>query len=481
VHLELYNTLGRNMQRFEPLRADRVGMYACGPTVYNYPHIGNLRTYVFEDVLRRTLEYIGYEVEHVMNVTDVGHLTDDADEGEDKIIKSAREKKKTVWEIAQFYTEAFFDDIDRLNILRPTKICKATDHIGDMIELIAKLEEKGYTYEAGGNVYFDISRFPDYGRLALLDRGDLKAGARIEVDRNKRNPHDFVLWFTKGKFEHQAMLWDSPWGNGYPGWHIECSAMSMRYLGEQLDIHCGGVDHIAVHHTNEIAQSQAASGKKWVNFWIHGEHLLMDKAKMSKSKGGFLTLQTLIDRGFEPLDYRYYLLGAHYRTQLQFSFEALEAARNARRRLQERIGALKEELEGEEIRPEEMHAKGHELGSDLRGPAARYMDAFDRYALSDLNMPRCLSEMWGMLRDAEIDRPDLLRGLYRMDRILGLKLSETERINPELDAELEGLIQEREEARKSKDYQRADEIREQLRKRGVALEDTPEGVRWSRL
>jgi cysteinyl-tRNA synthetase len=327
--LKLFNTMGRKVVPFEPLESGKVRLYCCGPTVYNYAHIGNLRAYCFEDVLRRTLEYLGFSVNHVMNITDVGHLTGDGDAGEDRMTKSARETGKTPWEIAEFYTEAFFADMARLNIMTPGTVCKATGHIPEMIALIQRIEANGFTYVAGGNLYFDISKFPNYGKLALLSLDDLQAGSRIEVDKNKKNPHDFVLWFTKSKFEHQAMLWDSPWGRGYPGWHIECSAMSMKYLGESIDIHCGGIDHISVHHTNEIAQSEAATGKPWVNFWLHNEFLVLEREKMSKSLGNFITLATLAEKGFAPLDYRYFCLGAHYRSQLKFSDDGLVSAKMA--------------------------------------------------------------------------------------------------------------------------------------------------------
>jgi cysteinyl-tRNA synthetase len=293
--LTLYNTLGRDRQIFEPREAGKVGFYGCGPTVYNYAHIGNLRAYVTHDILTRTLRRQGYEVTHVMNITDVGHLSGDNDEGDDKMVKSAGERGKSVLEVADFYTRAFFNDTERMNIIRPTVVCKATEHVADMIALIKKIEAKGFTYSAGGNLYFDISKFPSYGDLALL-RPDEKKVSRTEVDENKRNPYDFVLWFTKSKFENQALVWDSPWGRGYPGWHIECSAMSIKYLGEQFDIHAGGIDHVPIHHTNEIAQSEAATGKKpWVKYWVHNEFLVLDRGKMSKSAGGFLTLQSLID------------------------------------------------------------------------------------------------------------------------------------------------------------------------------------------
>ncbi len=466
MRLSVYNTLGRELQQIKPLKEGRIGLYTCGLTVYNFAHIGNLRTYLFEDVLRRIIEYEGYIVDHVMNVTDVGHLTDDADEGEDKMLKSAREKNKTVWEIAEFYTKVFFDDLEKLNIEMPTVVCRATDHIEDMIQLIQRLEERGLTYQAGGNVYFDISKFPSYGELGLLDLKELKAGARIDVDQNKKNPHDFALWFTKSKFEHQTMLWNSPWGSGYPGWHIECSAMSMKYLGDQFDIHCGGVDHIQVHHTNEIAQSEGATGKKWVNYWLHGEWLVVESEKMSKSKGEFLTLNSLIENGYDPMDYRYYLLGANYRRQLQFSYEALDSAKNARARLMEHIVRLKEASETE--------------AASAGALAQKYLSAFEDHAFNDMNMPQCLSELWGLVRDSDVAANEKISVIAEMDRILGLRLLEAEMDLPELDETLKALIDEREQARRNRDFKRADEIRELLKGQGIVLEDTPEGVRWKK-
>ena len=471
--VKLYNTLGRELQEFEPITSGKAGMYTCGPTVYNYAHIGNLRTYVFEDVLRRALEYSGFQVEHVMNVTDVGHLTDDADQGEDKILVTAREKKMGVYEIAEHYTQAFFDDLRLLNIQSPTIVCKATEHIADMIELIRRLEDNGYTYVSGGNVYFDIGRFPDYGRLALLRMDELQAGSRIEVDRNKKHPMDFVLWFTQSKFDHQAMLWNSPWGTGYPGWHIECSAMSMKYLGESIDIHCGGVDHIPVHHTNEIAQTEGATGKKWVNYWIHGGYLCKDEKKMAKSSGGFLTLKELMDCGYDPMDYRYYLLGAHYRSQLSFGFEGIDAAKTARERLLERVSGIKRSvgLSG---------AGDGAFTAAASTAAAPYLESFERNALTDMNMPRCLADLWNLLRDGQVDDVSKLSALLKMDRIFGLNIQETPAEPPELDEEAGRLLSEREAARASGDYTRADEIRDALKERGILLEDTAEGVRWRR-
>ncbi len=470
--LRLFNTLGRELQDFKPISPGKVGFYGCGPTVYNYAHIGNLRAYVFDDTLARALRFLGYEVKHVMNVTDVGHLTGDSDDtGEDKMVKSAQERGKSVLEVAAFYTEAFFKDTERLNILRPTVVCRATEHIPDMIALIARIEERGYTYQAGGNLYFDVSKFPSYGELALLKLDELKAGARIEVDKNKRNPADFALWFTKSKFENQALVWDSPWGRGYPGWHIECSAMSMKYLGEQFDIHAGGIDHIPIHHSNEIAQSEGATGKKWVNYWLHNEFLVTSSGKMAKSKGGFLTLQVLLDAGYESLDYRYFLLGGHYRSQLQFSYEALDSAKASRRSLMDRILALKEKV-GSQV----------ESPTSLGEKAAAYVESFTAHLCQDLATPRALAELWGLLRDNEVPPAEALAAAYKMDEVLGLGLRDAKRavvaVDPAFAAEIDALVAERVAAKRSKDWARADAVRAQLKSKGVLLEDGPSGTTW---
>jgi cysteinyl-tRNA synthetase len=468
MSMELYNTLGRCMESFQPIHEGAVGIYCCGPTVYNYAHIGNLRAYVFDDILVRTLRYLGYKVTHVMNLTDVGHLTGDTDSGEDKMVKTAQERNKSVLEVAQFYTDAFFADTGRMNIERPTVVCKATEHVGDMIALIRRIEANGFTYSAGGNLYFDVSKFPKYGELALLNMDDMKAGARIVVDENKRNPADFALWFTKSKFENQALIWDSPWGRGYPGWHIECSAMSMKYLGEHFDIHTGGIDHIPIHHTNEIAQSEAATGKKWVNVWLHNEFLLMGREKMSKSAGGFLTMQSLIDAGYDPLDYRFFLLGAHYRTQLAFSWEALGAARSAFNNLRDRILALRKEVDPSPF------------GSMGKG-AADWLQKFSEAARRDLNTPQCLAALWGLLKDPGIPASDQLAAAFDMDRVLGLGLSllDAEKA-ADLEPELAALIEERISAKKAKNFSRADEIRGILKDKGILLEDGPNGTKWKR-
>jgi cysteinyl-tRNA synthetase len=480
------------MQKFVPIDDKKVGMYTCGPTVYQYAHIGNLRSYVFEDELRRALEYFGYEVRHVMNVTDVGHLTDDADEGEDKVIKSAREMGKTVWDIAEHFTDAFFTDVEKLNIEQPTVVCRATDHIDDMIEMIRRIEANGYTYEAGGNIYFDTSKFPNYGELALLDRQEQRAGARIEVDENKKHPRDFVLWFTKSKFENQAMIWDSPWGRGYPGWHIECSAMSTQYLGEHFDIHTGGVDHIPVHHTNEIAQTEAATGHTWVNYWIHGEFLLMDTGKMSKSKGNFVTLGVLEEEGFEPLDFRFLCLGGHYRTQLQFSYDALNAARQSRRNLLDRIAAIKEAAgaggEGADAGDgggRFADASTGDAGAETRlgERAAAWLSGFEEHLGDDLNVPKCLADLWGVVKDDALTPGEKLDLVARMDGIFALDLLEAQASTDTslLEDDIRKLVEERTEARKNRNFARADEIRDMLAERGIILEDTPEGTRWKKL
>ena len=473
--VKLFNTLGHSMQEFVPLRPGKIGFYGCGPTVYNYAHIGNLRTYIFEDILVRTLQRFGYEVTHVMNVTDVGHLSGDDDSGEDKMVRTAKERGESVLQIAKFYTDAFFADTERLGIARPTVVCKATEHVQDMIDLISRIETNGYTYMAGGNLYFDVTKFSTYGELANLRMDDLRAGARIEVDENKKNPHDFVLWFTKSKFENQALVWDSPWGRGYPGWHIECSAMSMKYLGESFDIHAGGIDHVPVHHTNEIAQSEAATGKKWVNYWLHAEFLIMDKGKMSKSKGGFVTLQSLVDAGIDPLDYRYFCLSGHYRSQLTFSWEAMEQAKASRKALVEKFLDLKEKASGQQL----------PALTELASGAAERLARFDESLADDLAAPKALAELWQLLRDPQVPAAHALAAALDMDQVLGMGLAAARKSESSLDAEtvsrIEGLILERAAAKKAKNWASADAIRATLKGMGVALEDGAAGTTWKSL
>ena len=459
----LYNTMSRTLEEFKPISDEYVGMYCCGPTVYNYAHIGNLRTYIFEDTLKRVLRHAGFNVKHVMNITDVGHLTGDGDDGEDKMEKSARESGRSVWDIAKFYTDAFFKDYDSLNNIRPDVICPATKHIGQMIKLIQRLEAGGHTYIAGGNVYFSIDTFPEYGRLARLNLDDLKSGARIDIDSNKRNPKDFVLWFTNSKFGEQAMMWDSPWGRGYPGWHIECSAMSMYYLGEQFDIHCGGIDAIPVHHTNEIAQSEAATGKKWVNYWMHGEFLLSDKGKMSKSSGEFLTMSVLTDKGYHPLDYRYFCLGATYRTQLQFSYQGMDGAKAARQGLVDRVASL-----GDAV------AEASALSEKTRS----YMDQFDGFVCNDLGTARALSVLWTMLKDDGISNAEKRYAVNYMDQVLGLGLDEIKAKKDDgsdVPEDVMKLVDLRVQAKKNKDWASADLYRKQIDEMGYILKDTPTG------
>jgi len=504
--LRLFNTMGRQTEDFIPIRTGECGFYGCGPTVYNYAHIGNLRAYVFLDTLDRTMRFLGYKVNHVMNITDIGHLTGDTDSGEDKMLKTAKERGQSVLETADFYTQAFFKDIDSLNIRRPNVVCKATDHIQDMIDLIKRIEANGHTYSSGGNLYYDVSTFPDYGKLANLNLNDLKAGARIDIDANKRNPYDFVLWFTKSKFENQALVWDSPWGKGYPGWHIECSAMSMKYLGEQFDIHTGGIDHIPIHHTNEIAQSEGATGKKWVNYWLHNEFLVVNKEKMAKSSGSFLTLQKLIDAGFEALDYRFFLLGGHYRSQLAFSWEAMESAKNARRALVQRFTKTLKSAYAEGLTKQDAERYAHFSSKDasdedfeecarclqkLSTEAKQCLDAFRLALEDDLALPRALSEIQTAVKNKNIKAADCVLAVSVADGVLGLELvksaaallKEAERSTAGIstgDASIDKLVAERTRAKKEKNYARADEIRTLLKEKGIILEDTPEGTTWKR-
>lgn len=470
--LQLYNTLTRKKEPFKPLHPPAVGLYACGPTVYLYAHIGNLRSYIFEDVLKRVLLWNKYNVKHVMNITDVGHLTSDADTGEDKMLLGANREKKTVWQIADFYTKAFKADIKQLNILPPTIYCQATDHIKEQIQLIQKLEKKGYTYFRGGNVYFDSSRLGDYGKLAQLDlqaEAKAKTRARVEKDPNKKNPHDFVLWFTKSKFQEQEMKWSSPWGSGYPGWHIECSAMAIKYLGEQFDIHCGGIDHIPVHHTNEIAQSEAAIGKKpWVKYWLHNEFLVLAEGKrMGKSEGNILTVAELERQSYHPLDYRYFCLGTHYRVPLMFSYEAMTGAQHSRKRLVEKAIELKQGKKGKES------AK-----KDSRNKALpqQYLQRFTAQIDDDLNTPQALATMWELLKEEGLGDKEKYRLLLQFDRILGLDLK---RIKPprkeKIPAEIIKLAEERLQARRQKDWKKADELRRKIQEQGYIIGDTSAG------
>ena len=456
--------MSRSVQPFVPLADDRVGMYCCGPTVYNYAHIGNLRTYIFEDLLHRILTYSGYRLTHVMNITDVGHLSDDGDEGEDKMERRSRESGMSVYDIAKMYTDSFFHDTGSLNIITPDITCRATDHIQEMINLIKRLEERGHTYISGGNVYFSIDTFPQYGRLARLKLDQLNSGARIEVDENKRNPKDFVLWFTKGKFENQVMKWDSPWGVGYPGWHLECSAMSMKYLGDSFDIHCGGIDHVSVHHTNEIAQSEAATGKDWVKYWVHGEFLIDETGKMSKSKGDFLTLSLLVDKGFDPLDFRYFCLTGHYRSQLIFSWDSLQAARGGRLNLKKQIQAIR--TQADDVRKPVTSDEGKAV-----------LDEFESHIATDLHIPQALAVLWRLVKDKGIDPSEKLSLIENMDSIFALDvLQEEQQENAPVPEEILALVDRRTEAKKNRDFAQADALRDEIRQKGYTVKDTKDGV-----
>ena len=458
--LKLYNTLTRKKELFKPIKKTEVGLYTCGPTVYNYAHIGNLRSYIFEDILKRTLLFDKFKVKHVMNITDVGHLTSDADSGEDKMLKGAKREKKTVWEIAQFYTKAFQNDIKKLNILNPDVWCKATEHIKEQINLIKRLEKNGFTYSSGGNIYFDTSKVKDYGKLVQLDL-NAENKARVKKDDNKKNARDFVLWFTKSKFQDQEMKWPSPWGEGYPGWHIECSAMSIKYLGEQFDIHCGGIDHIPVHHTNEIAQSESATAKKpWVKYWLHNEFLVVENGKMAKSGDNFITLSTLEEKGFEALDYRYFCLGTNYRKSLTFSYEALEGAKTARQRLNEHILELKKEKN---------IVKGN---NKLVG---KFLNQFTADINDDLNTSKALATMWEVLKNDKLLGKEKYDLLLQFDSVLGLELSKIKVEKVTLPAEIKKLAEKREKARKNKDWATADQLRDEINKNGYSIADTAEG------
>lgn len=500
--LRLYNTMGRCVQDFVPIKEGFAGFYGCGPTVYNYAHIGNLRAYVFLDTLDRTLSYLGYEIRHVMNITDIGHLTGDADDGDDKMLRTAQERHQSVLEVARFYTDAFFMDIDRLNVRRPDVVCRATEHVDEMIALIRRIEANGHTYMAGGNLYYDVTTFSDYGRLANLNLDELRAGAGkrdvVVVDENKRNPHDFVLWFTRSKFEEQALTWDSPWGRGYPGWHIECSAMSMKYLGEHFDIHTGGIDHIPVHHTNEIAQSEGATGRKWVNYWLHNEFLVLNDGKMSKSGGNFLTLQSLVDKGYDALDYRFFLLGGHYRSQLSFSWDSMDSARNARRALVQRVAKLLASAGSGCTYPQGTAQPSCKSGARTEGlsrGAAEYVARFTAALESDLATPRALSVLQKAVRDGGLSPAEAVRLIGIMDSVLGLRLEESasalneqkstdkaagSAASDEESAVIQAKIEERAAAKNAKDWARADAIRAELAAQGIILVDSPQGTVWHR-
>lgn len=458
----LYNTATHHKDEFKPQNEKQVTMYCCGPTVYNFAHIGNLRTYIFEDLLSRTLR-LHWPLKHVMNVTDVGHLVSDADEGEDKMEVATAREGKSAWDIAKFYEEKFFADYDALHCTRPTVISRATAHIAEMIALVKTLEEKGYTYRTRDGIYYDTSKFPRYDALVGRSRLEgLRGGARVEMSDEKKNPTDFALWKFSPKDKKRQMEWDSPWGVGFPGWHIECSAMAMKYLGPTIDIHCGGIDHVSVHHTNEIAQSEAATGRKYVDYWVHGEFLVLRAGKMSKSGGTFVTLQTLRDKGYDPLDYRYLCLTAHYRTQLEFTYESLDSARKS-------LQALRRETA-------QIAAAAQKQPAVVTDRAAQAKAKFQAAMEDDLNAPKALAVVWEAVRGAELNPAEKVEFLKFADGILALDLFCAPEKKPQaLPAEIEALVQQRAAARAAKDYQKSDELRAQLAAAGYAVKDTPQG------
>ena len=460
--MQLYNTETHRKEEFKPLNEKQVTMYCCGPTVYNYAHIGNMRTYIFEDLLSRTLR-LHWPLKHVMNVTDVGHLVSDADEGEDKMEVATAREGKSAWDIAKFYEEKFFADYDALHCTRPTVISRAKAHIAEMIALVKTLEEKGYTYRTRDGIYYDTSKFPRYDALVGRSRLEgLRGGARVEMSDEKKNPTDFALWKFSPKDKKRQMEWDSPWGVGFPGWHIECSAMAMKYLGPTIDIHCGGIDHVSVHHTNEIAQSEAATGRKYVDYWVHGEFLVLRAGKMSKSGGTFVTLQTLRDKGYDPLDYRYLCLTAHYRTQLEFTYESLDSARKS-------LQALRRETA-------QIAAAAQKQPAVVTDRAAQAKAKFQAAMEDDLNAPKALAVVWEAVRGAELNPAEKVEFLKFADGILALDLFRAPEKKPQaLPAEIEALVQQRAAARAAKDYQKSDELRAQLAAAGYAVKDTPQG------
>ncbi len=465
--MKLYNTLNKKVEEFVPIDGNNVSMYTCGPTVYHYAHIGNLRTYIFEDILEKSLTYFGYNVKRAMNITDVGHLTSDGDTGDDKMLKGAKREGKTVYEIADFYTKAFLNDMKSLNIKIPDIIEKASDNIDIYIMMIQKMMDDGYAYFSNGNVYFDISKAVDYYKLSGKNPDELMVGVRdtVEEDKSKRNPADFALWFTLSKFENQAMKWDSPWGLGYPGWHIECSGINYKVFGEYLDIHCGGVDNIFPHHTNEIAQSEAFVGHKWCNYWCHGAHLNDETGKMSKSKGEFLTVDLLKSKGYSAIDYRFFCLNSHYRNSLVFSYDSLDGAKNALKKLKNRVLSLKDDGEYQD----NLFNKYDELFKD---------------ALSnDLNTASAITTLYDVLKDDELSDMTKKKLVESFDMVLSLDLlvDDSKNIDSDLEKMIIDKIEERANAKKNKDFSTADAIRDELLSQGIKLIDSRDGTTYELL
>lgn len=459
MDIYFYNTLTKNKEKFEPINKEEVRMYSCGPTVYKDASIGNMRTYIMNDIIRRVLKYNGYKVKHAMNITDVGHLVSDADEGEDKMLKSAREMQKTPYEIAAYYTKLFMEDLAKLNVETPEVICKATDHITDMIKYVQKLLEKGYAYETSTAIYFDVSKLDEYGILSGIKLEDQKAGARVDVDTEKRNPYDFALWI-KAKPNH-IMKWESPWGLSYPGWHIECSAMGQKYLGEQFDIHTGGIDLIPTHHENEIAQSKGACGRIPARFWIHGEYLLINGGKMSKSLNNVYLLKDIIEKGYDPLTYRLFTYSSSYRTKLNFTWEAIDANQKALDKL--RAGYQK-------------HLSGNESVSDEEIVA--YEEAFHKAINDDLNMPLAMSVVWDVVKNTKKSKK-LAELLRKFDSVLALSLDKKSDVE-EIPEEVIRLAEERLKARAEKNWAESDRLRSEISALGYSIKDSKDGYELSR-
>ena len=472
--MQLYNSISHKKEDFIPHEEKRVNMYTCGPTVYHYAHIGNLRSYIMEDILEKYLRFVGYDVNRVMNITDVGHLTSDGDTGDDKMLKGAKREHKTVMEIAKFYTDAFFDDCKKLNIKTPDVVVPATTYIDEFIRVIGTLMEKGYAYEAGGNIYFDTSKLDQYYVFGDFNEEDLEVGVRegVEEDGNKRNKADFVLWFTKSKFDDQELKWDSPWGIGYPGWHIECSCISMKNNGEYLDIHCGGIDNAFPHHTNEIAQSEAYLGHKWCNYWFHVHHLNTNDGKMSKSKGEFLTVSLLEEKGYLPVIYRFFCLQSHYRKSLVFSWDNLDNAKAAYNKLIEKIAPLTQE-------------SGGDIDKDEYD---RLMQSFRDALDSDVNTAMAVTVLYDVLK-SKSDAATKLALIAEFDKVLGLDLIENAKkfaekaanASADIPAEVMELVQQRQAARKEKNFALADEIRDKISALGYEVKETRQGTEISKL
>lgn len=459
--MKIYNVLTRKVEEFVPYEEGKVKMYTCGPTVYHYAHIGNMRNYIGHDLLEKTLRYLGYDVTRAMNITDVGHLTSDSDSGEDKMMKAAEREHKSAMEIAKFYTEAFFKDFDKINCKRPEIVSPATQNIDMYITMITKLLEDGYAYISGGNVYFDISKLDDYYKLTNHKIDEMVVGAResVEEDDAKKNQADFALWFTTSKFEHHELLWDSPWGKGYPGWHIECSGISIKYLGEYLDIHGGGVDNIFPHHTNEIAQSESYLGHKWCNYWFHNEHLLDESGKMSKSNGAILTVSVLEEQGYDPLAFRFMVINSHYRKQLLFTYDNLAQAEDTLKKIRNRISNITDE------------------GSLDQTSFDIYNNKFKNELSNDINTANAISVLYEVLKDSNLNGHTKLELIKSFDKVFSVNLI-PEKKTVENESEILALIEKRKEAKKNKDFELADSIRNDLLSKGIELLDTREGTTY---